>query len=134
MLNSRSKQQRVYVFIDGSNLYHGIKEFVGDGKRVPIDMRRFAEELVEKERRLVKILYYTAPISQQENKEGYRAQQKFLSVLKQTSFLDLRLGRLVKRCREFDCEHCGKKCQKVLSYGKGHRRIYSIRPSGSCIR
>jgi uncharacterized LabA/DUF88 family protein len=111
--------ERLYVFIDGSNLYHGIREHVGDGRKIPIDMRRFAEGLAGKERRLVKILYYTAPISQQENKESYRAQQKFLSVLKQTSFLDLRLGRLVKRCRDFECERCGEKCQKAFHTEKG---------------
>ena len=114
MSDDKKKHPRVYVFIDGSNLYHGIKEYVGNGKPIPIDMRKFAELLTGPERRLVRILFYTAPISQQENKEGYRAQQKFLSTLKQTTYLDLRLGRLVKRMRTLTCSHCNKKSQ--LSY------------------
>lgn len=118
-MKDKKRPERVYLFIDGSNLYHGIKEFVGGGKSIPIDIKKFAEKLTGRHRRLVKILYYTAPVSQQENKEGYRKQQRFLSRLRQVSFLDLRLGRLVKRTRTFKCEHCEKESDKLYHSEKG---------------
>lgn len=108
MVQALREKERVYIFIDGSNLYHGIKNYVGEGIAVPIDIRKLAEMLTGGDRRLVKILFYTVPISQQDDKEAYKKQQKFLTVLKQTTFLELRLGRLVKRERDFECQHCHK--------------------------
>lgn len=105
-MTEKAKLERVFVFIDGSNLYHGLKNYLGNGKAIPIDIRKLSEILSGTGRRLVKILYYTAPVNQQDDKEGYRRQQTFLSKLRQVSFLDLRLGRLVKRSKEFECKHC----------------------------
>lgn len=118
-MNEKMKQERVFVFIDGSNLYHGLKNHLGSGKAVPINVRKLCELLSGTGRRLVRILYYTAPVKQQENKESYRRQQTFLSKLRQISFLDLRLGRLVKRSKEFECEHCNKKTSFNFHNEKG---------------
>lgn len=101
MATTQKRQERVYFFIDGSNLYHGIKTFIGDGKTIPIDIKRFAEYFTGDGRRLVKILFYTAPVSQQEDKEGYAKQQRFLTSLRHIHFLELRLGRLVRRDKKF---------------------------------
>lgn len=39
----KSKSERVYVFIDGSNLYHGIRENIGNGTAIPINLQKFSE-------------------------------------------------------------------------------------------
>lgn len=107
------------MFIDGSNLYHGIKNFIGDGKTIPIDIRKFAEVFTGGNRRLVKILFYTAPVSQQEDKDGYAKQQRFLANIKQIHFLDLRLGRLAKREKKFECSHCARESTFITHVEKG---------------
>ena len=49
--------ERVIVFIDGNNLYHGLKE---RGWRPWIEMGSLAERLVGKNRELVRTYYYNA--------------------------------------------------------------------------
>lgn len=85
------KQDRVMVFIDGSNLYHSLKNIF---KRTDIDLGKFCEKLVEK-RRLVRIYYYNAIVGMKQEPERYRSQQTFLSSVRQIPYLELRLGRLV---------------------------------------
>ena len=87
-MNEKMKQERVFVFIDGSNLYHGLKNHLGNGKAIPIDVRKLCEILSGTGRRLVRILYYTAPVKQQENKESYRRQQ--------TSYLSKKCDRFIE--------------------------------------
>ena len=67
------KTERVMVFIDGSNLYHSLKNFF---KRADLDMGKFAHKLLEK-RRLNRIYYYNARVGQQEEPDRYRDQQAF---------------------------------------------------------
>ena len=85
--------ERVAVFIDGSNLYHGLKRNIGN---THIDFGKFCAELVGK-RRLTRIYYYNAPKKAQENPDGYRSQQSFFSSIKKVPFLELKLVRLVIR-------------------------------------
>jgi uncharacterized LabA/DUF88 family protein len=82
--------ERVAVFIDGSNLYHGLKAFLGHAR---IDFKIFCDVLVAG-RRLTRIYYYNAPKNAQENPVGYKEQQKFFSLLERVPFLELKLGRL----------------------------------------
>ena len=69
----RKKFERVYVFIDGSNLYKSIKE---RGIESKIDIRKLSEFLCGKDRRLVKICFYSAPVSQQEDPLAYKRTTK----------------------------------------------------------
>jgi len=85
------KNDRVMIFIDGSNLYHSLKGFF---KRTDIDIGKFCKQLLEK-RRLVRIYYYNARVGQKEEPERYRDQQKFFTGVAVTPYLELRLGRLV---------------------------------------
>jgi len=85
--------QKVAIFIDGNNFYHGLKNIIGNAN---IDYRKFAELLVE-DKQLTRIYYYNSPIDQTANPEGYREQQGFFAYLQCVPRLCLTLGRLEKR-------------------------------------
>jgi uncharacterized LabA/DUF88 family protein len=79
------------VFIDGSNLYHSLKNIF---QRTDIDIGKFCEKLLEK-RRLVRIYYYNAIVGMKQEPERFRHQQAFFNSVKQIPYLEMRLGRLV---------------------------------------
>lgn len=83
--------ERVMVFIDGSNLYHSLKNFF---KRTDLDIGKLANKLLER-RRLVRIYYYNAKVGLKEEPERYRDQQKFFTNVNAIPYSELRLGRLV---------------------------------------
>ena len=85
------KTDRVMIFIDGSNLYHSIKNFF---KRTDIDMGKLSNKLLDK-RRLVRIYYYNAKVGLKEEPERYRDQQAFFASVSAIPYCELRLGRLV---------------------------------------
>ena len=85
------KNERVMIFIDGSNMYHSMK---GHFKRTDVDIGRFCNKLLDK-RRLVRIYYYNARVGHTEEPERYEHQQKFFSSVQATPYTELRLGRLV---------------------------------------
>jgi len=82
---------RVMIFIDGSNMYHSLKNFF---KRTDIDMGKFCNKLLEK-RRLIRTYYYNARVGQREEPERYHDQQKFFAGITAIPYCELRLGRLV---------------------------------------
>lgn len=85
------RNERVMIFIDGSNLYHSLKE---NFKRTDIDMGKLAEKLLEK-RRLIRVYYYNARVGRKEEPERYVRQQSFFDSITSTPYFELRLGRLV---------------------------------------
>lgn len=88
-----SDTQRIAIFIDGSNLYHALKEDFGDAK---INFERFAAKLVEA-RTLIRIYYYSAPLDRMRDQQGAKDQQKFFDQLQRVPYLTLKLGRLEPR-------------------------------------
>jgi len=85
------RTDRVMIFIDGSNLYHSLKNFF---KRTDIDVGKFCNKLLDK-RRLIRIYYYNARVGQKEEPERYRDQQNFFAGITAIPYTELRLGRLV---------------------------------------
>jgi uncharacterized LabA/DUF88 family protein len=80
---------RVVIFIDGSNLYHSLKN---NFKRVDLNFAEFTKKLVG-QRRLIRTYYYNVlQESAQQRTEGVREQQDFLETLRKTPYLELRLG------------------------------------------
>ena len=79
---------RVAIFIDGSNLYHSLEE---NCKRFDLDFRAFAEKLC-RGRPLLRVYYYNVLRDPDRNPQAYQDQQKFLSALYNTPYLDVRLG------------------------------------------
>ena len=84
---------RINIYIDGSNLYHALRSFAG---RTDVDFRKFAAKLVGS-RRLVRVYYYNAPVDQDKVPDTYRSQQQFFQALRNTDYFEVVLGRLIYR-------------------------------------
>lgn len=89
--------ERVSIFIDGSNLYHGLKSIFG---RTDINFQLFIDRLVGT-RKLIRTYYYNAPIPANTNPERARHQQGFFARLQHIPYFDIRLGRLEPRGNTF---------------------------------
>jgi hypothetical protein len=55
-----AKKERVAIFIDDSNFYHGLKTHIGNTK---VDFSKFSQLLCGN-RELVRAYYYNAPVNQ----------------------------------------------------------------------
>ena len=86
--NEDNPDFRVAVFIDGSNLYHSLEE---NCKRFDVDFGAFAAKLC-RGRRLYRAYYYNVLRDPDRNQQAYQDQQKFLSALYNTPYLEVRLG------------------------------------------
>lgn len=84
---------RVYIFIDGSNFYHGLKDNL---QRVQVNFEAFASKLVQGDD-LIKTFYYNAPYPQQLDASRAQRQQQFFSYLKGIPNTYVILGRLERR-------------------------------------
>jgi len=82
---------RVMIFIDGSNLYHSLKNHFN---RADLDTAKFTEKLLQK-RQLIRIYYYNAMVGQKQEPEVFKQQQAFFNGVNAVPYTELRLGRLV---------------------------------------
>ena len=82
---------RAMIFIDGSNLYHSLKNIFG---RTDLDIGKFCRKLLGR-RRLIRIYYYNAKVGYKQEPERYKQQQAFLNSVNAIPYSELRLGRLV---------------------------------------
>jgi len=83
---------RVAIFIDGSNLYHSMKNNFG---RNDLNYTEFANKL-SNGRRLFRIYYYNVLQEPSQYPDSYREQQDFLEALRKTPYLEIRLGSTKK--------------------------------------
>lgn len=81
-------RNRVAIFIDGSNLYHSLDENCG---RFDVDFGALSMKLCG-ERSHFRTYYYNVLQSPDRNPAAYEGQQKFLSALRSTPYLELRLA------------------------------------------
>ncbi|MBI4299491.1 MAG: NYN domain-containing protein [Chloroflexi bacterium] len=81
-------QDRVAIFIDGSNLYHALKDNYG---RADLNFAEFVRKLVG-DRRLFRTYYYNILQDPERNPDGYKEQHDFLETLRATPYLEVRLG------------------------------------------
>ena len=81
------------VFIDGSNLYHSLRQECG---RTNVDFALFPEKLVDG-RELVRTYYYNATVDQQLEAQRYADQQRFFERLRRVPMFEVKLGTLVYR-------------------------------------
>lgn len=88
------QKERVSIFIDGSNLYHSLKEL--DKK---IDFEKLIKEL-SKDRILINAFYYIAPLDIALDKKKYWKHQKFLAKLEKISGFKVVLCTLRKYLKE----------------------------------
>ncbi len=80
--------RRVAIFIDGSNLYHSLEENCG---RYDLNFRAFSQKLL-RGRTMFRTYYYNVLQDPERNPQGYQDQQKFLTALHNTPYLEVRLG------------------------------------------
>jgi uncharacterized LabA/DUF88 family protein len=85
--------KKVMIFIDGSNFYHALKNL----GVTSIDFKHLCDSLIGRERELVRVYYYNAPVNQSEEPEKYKRQQKFFNYLRNLDYFEVKLGRLEKR-------------------------------------
>lgn len=85
--------ERVAIFIDGSNLYRCLKDQFGTAR---IDFEQLIKKLCAG-RKLLRTYYYNATLNQTEDPEGYRKQQTFFNRLSYIPYFQVKLGRLEKR-------------------------------------
>ena len=91
-----NNNERVAIFIDGSNHYHIIKDMF-NSKISPInfDFDKFIKNLVGN-RKLVRTYYYTAPLDITLDSETYMKQQRFFEKLRKIQNFKLVLCRMQK--------------------------------------
>ena len=80
--------EKAIVFIDGSNLYHSLSE---NCKRFDVNYEALAQKLTEG-KQLFRIYYYNIMRDSDKNQQAYHDQQKFLSALYSTPYLEVKLG------------------------------------------
>ena len=88
-------KDRVVIFIDGSNFYHGLKENLGFAN---INFEHLVNSLINPEaHKLIRVYYYNAPVNREEEPEKYKNQQRFFEYLRNLPFFEVKLGRLERR-------------------------------------
>ncbi len=80
---------RIAIFIDGSNLYHALRS---NYNRYDLNFGAFIEKLCGT-RQLYRAYYYNILQDPTQRADAHREQQEFLNALRDTPYLEVRLGR-----------------------------------------
>jgi uncharacterized LabA/DUF88 family protein len=83
-------EDRVAIFIDGSNLYHALRANLG---RFNLNFAEFVSKLCGS-RRLFRTYYYNVLQDPTQRPDAYREQQEFLDILRKTPYMEVRLGSI----------------------------------------
>jgi uncharacterized LabA/DUF88 family protein len=84
---------RVMIFIDGSNFYNGAKSM---GFATNVDFAKLVVKLAAG-RKLVRAYYYNAPMLREDDPAPWEAQQEFFARLNELPYISVKLGRLELR-------------------------------------
>jgi len=90
------KEEKVVVFIDGSNVYHIIKKLFPDKRPNELNFEKFVNYLVGN-RKLVRVHYYNAPLDRKKDENSYIKQQKFFEKIRRIPNFNFVLCRMQKR-------------------------------------
>jgi uncharacterized LabA/DUF88 family protein len=93
---------RVITYIDGFNLYHGIKSKYGN-KFKWLDIEKLSKQFLQPEQSLEKVYYFTAMISKNPPKE-FR-QKTYISAVTALSIVEVILGKYLVNAHS--CPNCG---------------------------
>lgn len=85
--------ERVAVFIDGSNLYNGMRENLSNTR---VNLQSFIRQLLNG-RHLYRAYYYNAPLTDDYDNDLREGQQRFFESLRRIPYVTVRLGRLHRR-------------------------------------
>lgn len=81
------------LFIDGSNLYNGMKDNLASTR---VNLQEFIRQLVG-DRTLIRTYYYNAPLTEDYDSDLRDGQQRFFESLRRIPYVSVRLGRLYRR-------------------------------------
>ncbi|RBQ18684.1 NYN domain-containing protein [Spongiactinospora rosea] len=99
--NQNPKSEAVAAYIDGFNLYHGIRPY---GRRyLWLDLEAMTRRLLRPHQRLASVRYFTAPI--RNDPAAQTRQNAYLGALQAHTSVDIVLGRFQERRRQ--CHACG---------------------------
>ena len=88
--------ERVIIFIDGSNLYHIVRNLIPEGKPNDFDFESFVKYLVG-DRKLVRVYYYNVPLDRRKDEESYIKPQKFFDKIQRIPNFAFVLCRMQKK-------------------------------------
>jgi len=94
---------RVFVYIDGRNFFYGLKSLDRTYIDLYFDFVKFTQLITGvnwKDRKLIKIYYYNAPLKQQINPYLFREQQKLFARLKSDPLVEIRLCKMIGRIND----------------------------------
>ena len=94
-MKNKSSDERVMIFIDGSNHYHIVKAMFPEKKQKNFDFENFVKEIVGN-RKLVRVYYYNCPLDIGKNIKAYMKQQQFFDNLRRIQNFKLILCRMQK--------------------------------------
>lgn len=80
--------RRVMIFIDGSNLYHVLKQ---NTDKQNLDYKKFSQKLCG-DRELIRTYYYNIRQESPDNPKLAESQDRFLNALYETEYLEVKLG------------------------------------------
>ncbi|MDZ7802121.1 MAG: NYN domain-containing protein [Trueperaceae bacterium] len=86
-------QRRVAIFIDGSNLYNGMRENLQNTR---VNLGELIQQL-RGDRYLVRCYYYNAPLTDDYGEDLRDGQTRFFESLRRIPYVTVRLGRLHRR-------------------------------------
>jgi uncharacterized LabA/DUF88 family protein len=90
------KKERVAIFIDGSNVYHILKNLFPNKKPNDFNFQKFIEYLTE-DKKLIRTYYYNAPLDREKDEDSYIKQQKFFDKIQRIPHFTFVLCRMLKR-------------------------------------
>jgi len=89
-------QERVVIFIDGSNLYYIIKNLLPNKKPNDFNFEKFVKYLAGN-RDLIRTYYYNVPLDIMQDLDSYMKQQKFFDKIQRIPNFKFVLCRMQKR-------------------------------------
>lgn len=85
--------ERIAIFIDGSNLYNGMRDNLASTR---VNLNELIRQL-KGNRQLVRAYYYNAPLTDDYETELREGQHRFFESLRRIPYVTVRLGRLHRR-------------------------------------
>jgi len=102
MSDNPKAAERVIAFVDGFNLYHGLRDRY-HRKYLWLDLERVASELLKPGQELVAVRYFTAAV--RNDPGAQQRQQAYLGALRSRPLVDIHLGRFQEK--HPSCNRCG---------------------------
>ena len=97
--------QRVSVYIDGFNLYYGLRS-KGWRRYYWLDLRKLSENLLRRDQRLISVRYFTAPVLPRWDNPGQQDRQRtYLQALATLPGLCIHQGYFL--IKGYTCPSCG---------------------------